>query len=173
MIGTTLKVLRGGFSLIELMIVLTIIATLAALAIPAYQDFAIRAQVAEALNLIGPLQYEIADYAWKQRNWPPSVAALSLNIPSGKYIGGIAVSNGTIQIAFGGEINSAVAGTRLDIRPGLSANGDILWSCGYAPAPVSLVTYSPVYENGSGVGAPSTPNGTTIPARYLPAPCRS
>ncbi len=65
-----MKTLQKGFTLIELMIVIAIIGILAAIAIPAYQDYTIRAQVTEGLNLAGALKAGIAEFYAQNGSWP-------------------------------------------------------------------------------------------------------
>ena len=73
-----MKVIQKGFTLIELMIVVAIIGILAAIAIPAYQDYTIRAQVTEGLTLAGDLKAGIAEYTAQVGEWPAGMAELGL-----------------------------------------------------------------------------------------------
>jgi len=86
---------QQGFTLIELMIVVAIIGILAAIAIPAYQDYTIRAQVSEGLNLSGAAKAAVTEYFQDQGTFPNSnnLAGLeaAVNI-SGKYVSDVEVS---------------------------------------------------------------------------------
>jgi type IV pilus assembly protein PilA len=84
---------QKGFTLIELMIVVAIIGILAAVAIPAYQDYTARAQLAEGVTLAGGLKTPIAD-AFSQNAAAASCAVPVGAVASGKYVSGIAVANG-------------------------------------------------------------------------------
>jgi type IV pilus assembly protein PilA len=161
--------LQKGFTLIELMIVVAIIGILAAIAIPAYQDYTIRAQVTEGMNLAGGVKTAVAEYYANYGTWPTALqgnAAGQLGFtgaPSGKYVTSIALSaaGGSIIITYGNQANALLTATpRLDIRPGLSANNDVIWICGRGS--VAGVTT-----------APTQADGTTVVNKYLPASCRA
>ena len=163
------KAIQKGFTLIELMIVVAIIGILAAIAIPAYQDYTIRAQVTEGLNLAGAVKASVAEYYANYGTWPTALignAAGQLGYvaaPSGKYVTAIALTpaGGSIFITYGNQANALLTATpRLDIRPGLSGNTDVVWVCGRGS--VAGITT-----------APATADGTTVVNKYLPASCRA
>src|SRR5579864_6215443 len=105
-----MKTLQKGFTLIELMIVVAIIGILAAIAIPAYQDYTIRAQVTEGLNLAAAVKTGVAEYYANTGNWPTTLTLAggdSTKLPSGKYVGGIDVgAAGVITITYGNQANN-------------------------------------------------------------------
>jgi prepilin-type N-terminal cleavage/methylation domain-containing protein len=70
-----------GFTIIELMIVLTVISVLTIVAIPGYQKFAVRTQVAEGINLIKPFRYAMTDYYIQNGNWPDNNLIAGMNPP--------------------------------------------------------------------------------------------
>ena len=161
-----MKSVQKGFTLIELMIVVAIIGILAAIAIPAYQDYTVRAQVTEGLNLASDMKAAVAETFANTGAWPLNNAALGITATkSGKYVTGVQVVTGTIQISYGGQANAdalAAGRNRLDLRPTVSPNGDVIWNCGRRTEAGS--------DPGSGA---STANGTTVLDKYLPVTCRT
>jgi type IV pilus assembly protein PilA len=154
--------LQSGFTLIELMIVVLIIGMLAALAVPAYQNYTIRAQVTEGLNLADGWKAAIAEYYANNGAWP-SQTDLTGSVPSvGKYVSQVTVASGVIQITYGGpQVNQTINGAVLTMVPYTSLNDDVLWQCGLASAPPGNIA--------SGASA----GGTTLAAQQLPTACHS
>ena len=163
-----MKLIQKGFTLIELMIVVAIIGILAAIAIPAYQDYTIRAQVTEGLSLAGDLKAGIAEYYASNGSWPADETFLGLAVgaKSGKYVTGITIVDGLIQITYGDQANITVAGQTLGLQPGLSLNNDVEWVCGNHAAP--LVFNQPPVPALTAASATSA----GMLDKYLPATCR-
>jgi type IV pilus assembly protein PilA len=154
-----------GFTLIELMIVVAIIGILAAIAIPAYQNYIIRAQTAEALSLASWVKPKIVDYYRHFGHFPADNRAAGVP-PAGSiighYVGAVSVDDGAINITFRDkDINLALQGKVLSLRPLVvqgSPRSPIAWSCGSAPSPSGM----------SVVGR----NRTTLKPMFLPSTCR-
>ncbi len=142
---------QQGFTLIELMIVVAIIAILAAIAIPAYQDYTIRAQVSESLSLMSGMKTAVAEYYQNRGTWPTTNAEAGMaNVASivGNYVVAATVSpagNGVIGVVFGNQANAAIVGVpRLVALIPEYRGGSVEWSC----------------------------QANQIPDRYLPTQCR-
>lgn len=151
-----MKNVQKGFTLIELMIVVAIIAILAAIAIPQYQNYLIRTQVSEGMNLADGAKTAVGEFYNNTGRWPTNnkSAGLPTNIGSisGKYVTSVDVTSGSIQALFGGESNKNLTGKYLTLSP-FDLGGSISWNC----------------KPTSG----STKNKTNVADAYLPTSCRS
>jgi len=123
---------QQGFTLIELMIVVAIIGILAAIAIPAYQDYTIRAQVSEGLNLTGACKAAVTEYYQDQGDFPADNNTAGLEAAAnitGKYTVSVTVGAlGICQAAFGNDANSNITGAVLTMTPTDNA-GSVSWAC--------------------------------------------
>ncbi len=158
-----MKTIQKGFTLIELMIVVAIIGILAAIAIPAYQDYTIRSQLTEGLNLSGAVETGVAEYFANTGSFPTAMSMLGMTSdPSGKYVSDVTVGATGIQITYGSQVNAAVtsSGNILFLNPTVSPNNDVIWNCGYHAA----VGSAPPGITGAGL--------TTVLSKYLPQTCR-
>lgn len=149
--------LERGFTLIELMITVGIVALLAALALPAYMDYVIRGQVTEGIVLMGGLQTETTEFFDVNGRFPFSIQELGeTTFPSGKYVSMAQEdgmnsnnTNDTIYLTatYSNSANSNLAGKKLSLVGQSLNNGPIIWTC--------------------------ESQGNSIPNKYLPVSCHS
>ncbi|NJO15050.1 MAG: prepilin-type N-terminal cleavage/methylation domain-containing protein [Thioploca sp.] len=149
-----------GFTLIELMLVISIIGILAAVAIPAYQNYIKASKVAEGLVLVSSIEMAVADYYSYRGKFPLNNRAAGLPNPEklrGKYVNRIEIENGAIHLTF----DESIEGGRVTFRPTIAAvyppTNALVWVCGYQP----------VLANMFAIGE----NKTTLDKSYLPTIC--
>ena len=164
-----MKAVQKGFTLIELMIVIAIIGILAAIAIPAYQNYTIRSQVTEGLSLADGWKTSISEFYAQHGSFPAGAdtagSATTIAVAGasqGKYVGTINVyAGGEIAVTYtGSQANTKLSGGILSLTPGLDGNYDVIWVCGTNTAP-------------TGVSFTAPGSTTTISAQYLPSSCHA
>jgi type IV pilus assembly protein PilA len=147
--------LQRGFTLIELMIVVAIIGILAAIAIPQYQDYTIRARVAEGVNLASSAKTAVADFYNDRRAFPSTADAAGFSVANSLYVTEVDIDSNTAGvICITLSANSSLGGaasTVFRLSPTAAANdSSVGWVC-----------------------QPGCPQGgTNTPTRFLPANCR-
>ncbi|HEX5960386.1 MAG TPA: pilin [Rhodanobacteraceae bacterium] len=146
-----MKSMQKGFTLIELMIVVAIIAILAAIAIPAYQNYLIRSQVSEGMVLTSGARAAVSEFYSNLGHFPTNNTSAGVGTAasiSGKYVSEVNVVNGVITATMSGPAaNSKIQGDTFVLSPS-DNGGSINWTCN------------------------SSANKGTIDNKYLPTSCR-
>ena len=132
-----------GFTLIELMITVAIVGILAAVALPAYQNYTIRAQVSEGFTLSGGVQTAVAEYYAQKGEFPADLTAIGVAAaPTGKYTASVDMTNGVILVTYGKGANSKIKDTgTVTLTPIDDKQGNLHWKC--APGGTVTAAYVP------------------------------
>jgi type IV pilus assembly protein PilA len=142
---SAMKKVQQGFTLIELMIVIAIVGILAAIAIPAYQDYTIRAKVSEGIGLADAAKISVADYYQTKNAFPADNAAAGVDTTATAIVKSVTVTAGVIDVAFKAIGGSVADGDIIRFTPTANAQGVLEWGC---------------------------VAGTDLAAKYRPANCR-
>jgi len=164
-----MKSIQKGFTLIELMIVVAIIGILAAIAIPAYQDYTVRAKVTEGLNLASAAKVAVAEgfQGNDMTGVTASATAWNAAFAATKYVSGvnIAVGTGVITVTFG-PLTPQISAKTVVITPSIGGvalaagqTGNIDWACASTTNATATAQGLPV-------------NAGTVNARYVPSSCK-
>ena len=168
-----MKSIQKGFTLIELMIVVAIIGILAAIAIPAYQDYTVRSKVTEGLNLADSAKTTVSEGFQSGGMAGMASAAAGWTFTATKYVSGVAINGatGVITVTYDGGANGipqlGAANNTIILTPFVAKNplsdtntGNIDWAC----ASVAKTT-----ATNQGLGAAAA--GTVL-AKYVPTACK-
>ncbi|EMT8636445.1 pilin [Neisseria gonorrhoeae] len=160
-----MNTLQKGFTLIELMIVIAIVGILAAVALPAYQDYTARAQVSEAILLAEGQKSAVTEYYLNHGKWPANngdagVASSPSDI-KGKYVESVTVEKGVVTAEMKSDgVNKEIQGKRLSLW-GRREDGSVKWFCGQ---PVKRTAADDVNADGT--------DNKKIDTKHLPSTCR-
>ncbi|HEZ6599453.1 TPA: pilin [Neisseria meningitidis] len=161
-----MNTLQKGFTLIELMIVIAIVGILAAVALPAYQDYTARAQVSEAILLAEGQKSAVTEYYLNHGKWPGdnnSAGVASSSTIKGKYVAGVKVEKGVITAEMKSSgVNKEIKGKKLSLWA-KRQDGSVKWFCGQ-PVERDKADSDDVAANGK--------TADNINTKHLPSTCR-
>lgn len=148
-----MKAVQKGFTLIELMIVVAIVGILAALALPAYQDYTVRSKISEGLARGAEAKTSVAEFYSSMAHFPGTTSSAGFNSAAAGYVSSVKCNGGTdctkIEITMDGtKISQLGTDNKIELVKDTSSNGVITWKC-----------------------VPPATNG--IKSKYLPGVCRN
>ncbi|HEZ1386842.1 TPA: pilin [Neisseria meningitidis] len=161
-----MNTLQKGFTLIELMIVIAIVGILAAVALPAYQDYTARAQVSEAILLAEGQKSAVTEYYLNHGEWPgdnSSAGVASSSKIKGKYVEKVEVKNGVVTATMlSSGVNKEIQGKKLSLWA-KRQDGSVKWFCG-----------QPVKRDATATATDAVTADTDkqIDTKHLPSTCR-
>ncbi|HGI8301153.1 TPA: pilin [Neisseria meningitidis] len=166
-----MNTLQKGFTLIELMIVIAIVGILAAVALPAYQDYTARAQVSEAILLAEGQKSAVTEYYLNHGEWPKNNTSAGVaSSPSdikGKYVQSVEVKNGVVTATMASSnVNNEIKDKKLSLWA-KRQDGSVKWFCGQ---PVTRDATTNNAANADDVAADGT--AKKIDTKHLPSTCR-
>ncbi|ENS9205924.1 prepilin-type N-terminal cleavage/methylation domain-containing protein [Neisseria gonorrhoeae] len=160
-----MNTLQKGFTLIELMIVIAIVGILAAVALPAYQDYTARAQVSEAILLAEGQKSAVTEYYLNNGKWPEnntSAGVASSSSIKGKYVKSVTVTNGVVTAEMlSSGVNKEIQGKKLSLWA-KRQDGSVKWFCGQ---PVKR-------DNKANDTVADAADKDKIETKHLPSTCR-
>ncbi|MBH5894236.1 pilin [Neisseria meningitidis] len=163
-----MNTLQKGFTLIELMIVIAIVGILAAVALPAYQDYTARAQVSEAILLAEGQKSAVTEYYLNHGKWPggnSDAGVASSSTIKGKYVKEVTVANGVITATMlSSGVNKEIQGKKLSLWA-KRQNGSVKWFCGQ---PVERTAPNASAD----ADAVNKVTSNEIDTKHLPSTCR-
>jgi type IV pilus assembly protein PilA len=128
-----MKRTQSGFTLIELMIVIAILGILAAIAIPAYQDYSVRAKISEAINTAAPAKLAVSEYYQSENGLPANRTESGTSNVITDYVNLLTVVGGTIRIVVNtgatGANNAGCPNLAIQMTPDTTQTGAIGWTC--------------------------------------------
>ncbi|HIB8932732.1 TPA: pilin [Neisseria meningitidis] len=162
-----MNTLQKGFTLIELMIVIAIVGILAAVALPAYQDYTARAQVSEAILLAEGQKSAVTEYYLNHGTWPKnntSAGVASSSTIKGKYVKEVTVANGVITATMlSSGVNKEIQGKKLSLWA-KRQDGSVKWFCGQPAQRAANAK--------DDVAAATGTDNNKIDTKHLPSTCR-
>ncbi|HEY6510748.1 MAG TPA: pilin [Burkholderiaceae bacterium] len=157
--------IAAGFTLVEMLVALAVLAILAAIALPTFQGPLVRQQVVDSATLINIAKTAVSTKWSATQKLPSDNTDAGLPEPDklvGNYVTSMTIDGGAVHVVFGNQVNSVIRGKTLSFRPAVVDGAPIVpiaWVCGMAATPDKM--------------AAKGANRTDVEAKYLPLNCRA